>query len=334
MDIQQLQKELNKHGYQKSAKLLPQVEQGAETLDIIAEIFEDCQMGAINFPDDIDILYTQMCALFVYNQAYHEIVLRDLQSILQEILTPASNSARIFMEDVELEEAITIYQQAMRGDSDGQLELGKFYKTIGRDDWAIAWYEIAASAGNLDAIYWIGNYYFDGIIVEKNFKKAFMCYKEAALSGHPDAMNNYADMYFRGEYVEKDVQRAYELFSIAAEQGVSESMYTVGYMYKNGIGVQMNLEKSKHWFTQSAFSGDDYAANHLGQEAFEQDNNEEALYWFQMAADRQDVLGKFNLGYCFESGIGTPINIKKAKYWYQQAALQGDKEAKKKLKEL
>ncbi|MGJ9459791.1 tetratricopeptide repeat protein [Oceanobacillus sp. CF4.6] len=336
MDIQQLPKDLNQHGFQKAAELLPMVtvKQGIEKLETITEILEDFQAVAIDFSDDISILYAQVRALSVYDETYQEILLRDLHYILQEVLTPAHDFASILMEEAELKEAITWYQQAMQGDSDAQLALGKFYKTINRDNWAFGWYEAAANAGNPDAIYWVGNYYFDGIIVDKNFKKAFTCYKKAALKGHPDAMNNYADMYFRGEYVEKDVQRAFKLFSIAAQRGVAESMYTVGYLYKNGIGVAMNLEKAKHWFIRSALAGDDYAANHLGQEAFEQDNGEDALYWFQMAADRQDALGKFNLGFCYESGTGTPMNIKKAKYWYQQAALQGDTEAKEKLKGL
>ncbi|HWI50241.1 MAG TPA: sel1 repeat family protein, partial [Rummeliibacillus sp.] len=94
------------------------------------------------------------------------------------------------------------------------------------------------------------------------------------------------------------------------------------------------LEKSKHWFTQSALAGDVFAANRLGHEAFQNDRGEEAIHWYQMAADKQDVDGEFNLGFCYESGMGTPINMKKAKYWYQRAALQGDEEAKRKLKEL
>ncbi len=222
----------------------------------------------------------------------------------------------------------------MQSVSDAQLELGKFYKSINHDNWAFVWYEAAAKAGNLDAIYWLGNFYYDGKVVEENWENTFECYKEAALKGHADAMNNYADMYFRGEFVKKDDKRAFELFSIAAERGVPESMYTLGYMYENGVGTEKDLAKSKHWFTQSALAGDVFAANRLGHEAFQDGRGEDAIRWYQMAADRQDVDGEFNLGFCYESGIGTSINMKKAKHWYQKAALQGDVEAKGKLKEL
>ncbi|WP_337020103.1 tetratricopeptide repeat protein [Oceanobacillus massiliensis] len=335
MNIHQLQNELSIQGFKNAAVFLPKaVQQNGNTVEAIRKIFEDCQEKTLNLSGDIEILYAQVRALSTFDEAYHDILLRDLQFILEELLTPAKDERGIFLEADDLQEAKSIYQQAMLADPDAQFSLGHFYKSFGRDDWALVWFEAATAAGNLDALYWIGNYYFDGIVVGKSFEKAFHCYRKAALEGHPDAMNNYADMYFRGEYVEKDVNRAYELFSQAAERGVPESMYTVGYMYTNGIGTERDLEKAKHWIKQSALSGDSYAANHLGQEAFEADNGEEALRWFQMAADRQDPVGKFNLGYCYESGVGTPVNMKKAKYLYQQAALLGDAEAKERLKDL
>ncbi|WP_102691611.1 tetratricopeptide repeat protein [Rummeliibacillus pycnus] len=334
MNLQQLQQQLAENGYLTAAKLIPEIEAENNIIPTISQLFEDCQTSTIDFPDDIGILYTQVTSVSTYDPKYYDILLRDLQTILQEIIKPTADLATIFMEEEEVQEASVLYQKAMIAKADAQLELGKFYKAIGHDDWAFAWYDAAANQGNIDAKYWLGNYYYDGIVVEEDWEKTFECYKEAALKGHADAMNNYADMYFRGEYVEKDDKRAFELFSIAAELGVAESMYTLGYMFENGVGTEKDLAKSKYWFTQSALAGDVFAANRLGHEAFQNNRGDEAIRWYQMAADKQDVDGEFNLGFCYESGIGTPINSKKAKYWYQLAALQGDEEAKRKLKEL
>lgn len=333
MNTKKLQSELNNKGFHKTAKLISDI--SSQHPGSIKTILDECKPEETNLPSDIDILRHQLHALKTYEVAYHEILLRDLQIILYDFLHPDERKGTdLFMEKEEIQEAVNLYRQAMQGDTETQVALAEFYRSIGRDEWAFAWYEKAADAGNLDALYWVGNYYFDGVVVDKDEGKAFACYEEAAWEGHPDAMNNYADMHFRGEYVEKDVKRGFELFSIAAERGVPESMYTVGYMYTNGIGVEKNLEMARHWIERSALSGDSYAANHLGQEAFEQDKGEEAYRWFQMAADRQDAVGLFNLGFCHVSGIGTSIDIKKAKRLYQQAALLGDVEAKERLKEL
>lgn len=314
--------------------LLHKISKRENVISNISQLTQHCEQAATNFSDDVRILFEQVKHLSTFKQTFHPILLRDLHIILQELLNPQIDQATIFFEHEELQEAISIYQKAMTGNSSAQLELGEFYKSIDHADWAFVWYEALAKAGNIDAIYWLGNFYYDGTVVEENWEKTFQCYKEAALKGHADAMNNYADMYFRGEYVEKDDQKAFELFSIAAERGVAESMYTLGYMYENGVGIEKDLAKSNYWFTQSALAGDVFAANRLGNAAFQNNQGEEAIHWYQMAANQQDVDGEFNLGFCYESGMGTPINMKKAKYWYQRAALQGDAEAKKKLKEL
>lgn len=331
MDIQQ---NLNEKGYTEVAKLLHKISNQENVISNISQLIHYCEQATTNFSDDVRILLEQVKHLSTYEQTFYPILLRDLQTILQELLNPQIDQATIFLEDEELQEAISIYQKAMNGNGDAQLELGEFYKSIDHADWAFVWYEASAKAGNIDAIYWVGNFYYDGTVVEENWEETFNCYKEAALKGHADAMNNYADMYFRGEYVEKNDKKAFELFSIAAERGVAESMYTLGYMYENGVGVEKDLAKSNYWFTQSALAGDVFAANRLGNAAFQNNQGEEAIRWYQIAANQQDVDGEFNLGFCYESGMGTPINMKKAKYWYQRAALQGDAEAKKKLKEI
>ncbi|RKQ34006.1 tetratricopeptide repeat protein [Oceanobacillus halophilus] len=333
MNLHQLQQKLMERDFKQTAELLRNIHYSDDKLSHIQDILKGLPSSGVHFSDEVEVLYAQVRALSSYDTEYEKIVLRDLESILSEIIKPTEDSAVIFMEKGELQEAITLYKQAMQSDYDAQLSLGKYYKAIGRDDWAFSWYETAATNGKTDAIYWLGNFYFDGNFVTKSLEKAFYYYKEAALKGHGDAMNNYADMHFRGEYVEKNNERAFELFTIAAKRGVPESMYTLAYLYENGIGTEQHRDKAKYWFTQSALHGDDFAANRLGKEAVEHGDGKDALRWFKMAADREDLYGEFNLGMCYESGIGTQINLKKAKYWYQKAALKGDQEAKAKLKE-
>lgn len=331
MDVQQ---ELSKNGYTIAAELLGNLHTSNHFIEEISLILKECESSQTKLPDDVRILHTQLVHVTAFQENYKTILLRDLETILSEIMNPTDDSVEIVMDEKEEEEMISLYQQAVKGDADMQLELGHFYKSIGRDDWAFDWFKVAAEAGNAEALYWLGNAYFVGKVVEHNLEKTYFCYKEAAEMGHGDALNNYADMYLRGEYVEKNEERALELFKVSADKGVPEAMYTLGYMYENGVGTEVNMEESKRWFKESALHGDVFAANRLGHEAVEEDRGDEAIYWYQMAANRGDLYGEYNLGLCYENGIGTSVNLKKAKLWYQKAALKGDVQAKERLKEL
>ncbi|SES04547.1 hypothetical protein SAMN04487944_11618 [Gracilibacillus ureilyticus] len=331
MDLKQ---ELSKNGYTKAAERLGNLTASDHFIDELSLILKECVALKSNLPDDIHILYTQLEHVTTFQEKYKFILIRDLEIILSEIINPTNDPAVIYINEKEEEEVISLYQKALEGDLDTQLELGHFYKSMERDEWAFDWFKVAGEAGSSDALYWLGNEYFMGKVVEQDLEKTYYYYKKAAELGHGDALNNYADMYLRGEYVEKNEEKALKLFKQAAAKGVPEAMYTLGYMYENGVGTEVDKEESKRWFTESALHGDMFAANRLGHEAVDLGQGEEAISWYQMAADRGDSYGEFNLGLCYELGIGTPVNLKKAKSWYQKAALKGDAQAKERLKEL
>ncbi|MCT2534687.1 sel1 repeat family protein [Aquibacillus koreensis] len=331
MDLQQ---ELSRNGHSVAAELLANLTASDHFLEELSLILRECVASTSNLPDDMHILYTQLVHVTTFQKKYKPILLRDLEIILSETINPTNDPPVIYIDEQEEAEVISLYQKAFKGNADAQFQLGHFYKSIERGGWAFDWFQAAAEAGSADALYWLGNEYFVGKVVEHDLEKTYFYYKEAAEKGHGDALNNYADMYLRGEYVEKDEKRALEIFMEAADKGVPEAMYTLGYMYENGVGTEIDMAESKRWFTESALAGDVFAANRLGHEAVEDGRGDEAIEWYQMAADRGDSYGEFNLGLCYESGIGTQVNMKKAKYWYQKAALKGDDQAKQRLGEL
>lgn len=46
-----------------------------------------------------------------------------------------------------------------------------------------------------------------------------------------------------------------------------------------------------------------------------------ALY--RQAAEHGDPLAAYDLGYCYETGLGVPANAKEASFWYRLAAVNG-----------
>ncbi|RCW77046.1 tetratricopeptide repeat protein [Saliterribacillus persicus] len=231
MDLQQ---ELSKKGYTKAAEFLANLTKSEHFLKELSLILKECVPSKSNLPDDIHILCTQLEHVTTFEEEYKSILLRDLEIILSEVMNHTNDLVEIYIDEKEEEEVISLYVKAFVGNADAQLELGHFYKSIQRDAWAFDWFKAAANAGSADALYWLGNDYFVGKVVEHDLEKTYFYYKEAAEKGHADALNNYADMYLRGEYVEKNETRALEIFKAAADKGVPEAMYTLGYMYENG----------------------------------------------------------------------------------------------------
>ncbi|WP_089832677.1 tetratricopeptide repeat protein [Halolactibacillus halophilus] len=329
MDSKQL---LLKNGYKEVVKLLNHLTLSSNFSKDLRAIFKICVTSPEDLSDNIYILYRQLMNLETFDEHYTELIVRDLNTVLLEMLNSNNASVNLYLSNDQEEKAIALYQQAVNGHADAQVALAHFYKSIDCDKWAFNWFKHAAELGNAEAFYWLGNEYFVGQVVDHNLEETFLNYKKAAELGHGDALNNYADMYLRGEYVEKDEEKALKIFKQAADEGVPEAMYTLGYMYENGVGTEINPVLSREWFIKSAHHGDDFAANKLGHEAIELGKSIEALTWYQLAAERGDSYGEYNLGHCYENGIGTQVNMKKAKYWYRLAALKGDRQAKDRIK--
>ena len=76
----------------------------------------------------------------------------------------------------------------------------------------------------------------------------------------------------------------------------------LGYMHRNGIGTEVDLEQ--------------------------------AVSWYQRAAEQGEATALFNLGGMFRKGYGVPQNDRKALEHYRQAAAKGNAQAKQMLRRL
>jgi uncharacterized protein len=56
-------------------------------------------------------------------------------------------------------------------------------------------------------------------------------------------------------------------------------------------------------------------------------NDEEAIYWYRLAAEQGNPGGQNNLGRMYEEGRGVPRDFREAVIWYQKAAAQGNTQA-------
>jgi TPR repeat protein len=143
----------------------------------------------------------------------------------------------------------------------------------------------------------IGDYFSKILNNYYSEKEAIKWYKLAAEQGDAKAQNKIGEYYYYGNGVEKNFYEAVKWFKLAAENKDSSSQYYIGYCYYTGQGVEINFDEAVKWFKLAAEQGDADAHKMLG-ECYRygygvKTSFEEALRWYKLAAK----LAYKNLGY-------------------------------------
>ncbi len=114
----------------------------------------------------------------------------------------------------------------------------------------------------------------------------------------------------------------------------SKDMYAIE-MYQKGLdyywgrkGKRSDYQEAIKWYQKAADQGYAKAQYNLAfmyanGKGVQQDDKQ-ALYWYQKAADQGGVNAQFNLGIMYNIGKGVQQDYRQAVYWFQKTADQGD----------
>lgn len=115
-----------------------------------------------------------------------------------------------------------------------------------------------------------------------------------------------------------------------ARAGDAEAQYQVGNYYRRGIIPGMfetpDNKEAARWYAKSAYGGCiDGMVAHAGCliEGYLAKNPKEAIKWYEKAAKSGNVSAYYNIGFCYDKGIGVQQNNKKAVKYYKKAAKMG-----------
>ena len=192
---------------------------------------------------------------------------------------------------------------------------------------AVEWYQKAANQGNATAQCNLGFCYYYGYGVQQDYKQAVEWYQKAANQGYAFAQYNLGICYRDGHGVQQDYTQAVEWHKKAAEQGYASAQCSLGFCYYNGHGVQQDYKQAVVWYQKAAEQGQVYAQYNLGFCYYYghgvQQDYKQAVVWYQKAANQGDTDAQCYLGVCYENGCGVQQDYTKAVEWYQKAANQG-----------
>jgi hypothetical protein len=176
---------------------------------------------------------------------------------------------------------------------------------------------------------------FAGVTYSKNtLSETFDWYYEAAEQGLPEAQFYIGNMYYEGDMIPKDYNKAVKWFRMAAEQGFPNAQFKMGVMYGLGLGgLHSSRSEAIKWYRKAAEQGNPegqyWLANNIN---YGNNNKEEALKWYRKSAERgylraQIAMGDYyNCSYC-----DYDVNHSEAAKWYLLAAEQGSGYAQHKL---
>lgn len=226
--------------------------------------------------------------------------------------------------------------------------------SAGRYAEALDEWQRAAQAGDGHAALYAGLMNDLGRGIPRDSKAARTWYERAAALGNPVAMFNIGALYDSGSGVPRDHVVSADWYRKAAAQGMGRAAYALGLMYEAGDGVPNDRDHAVRYFRQALTSGITAARSHLaalgtsnervkndkvtGRESPKDSGAEEfdraqelllkstpetlpaAIALLRQAADKGDPAAAYNLGYCYEKGIGTDADRQQAYAWYKRAA--------------
>lgn len=161
-----------------------------------------------------------------------------------------------------------------------------------------------------------------------DMKRAYECYLEAVLSEDDgQAMYELGQMYFEGEYVRHDYDKAGLYFGNAYDSGAEIEFWTLviagWYWEQQSEGSASALLKAMEYYKLAGDNGVNTGYECLGRMYFEMKKYTLA-YEYLRRPEQYTTMGLYFMGRIYEEGLGVAKDIEKAVGYYTKAVEYGD----------
>ncbi|WII09731.1 ATP-binding cassette domain-containing protein [Methanomassiliicoccales archaeon LGM-DZ1] len=165
----------------------------------------------------------------------------------------------------------------------------------GNDEWKqqIERMRFLAENGNADAMRRMGNFYYSGIGVVKDYAEALRWYQSAAMNSDSWSANRVGEMYRDGKGAAEDIAKAAEMFRKASHNGNTVALGNIIDLYASG------LSDDRRMF-------------------------EEAVSALAVIGDEGNIDACNRMGNLYFNGTGVRRDRAKAAEWYEKSARMGD----------
>ena len=248
----------------------------------------------------IDIIALLIATAVIDSPLYHTSGIATSPELKSTISAPASMTP-----EQRLEKAKALYEKGF------DYEYG-ITKTVDRT-LADKFLKEAADLGHADALFFLGmNAVGNGDLEQAR------AYADSAIE-----LGNMAGKYILAEISEQEYfgdteelyKAGFKALKEKVEQGDLHYSNVLGYAYRFGIGTEENIKQAIKVFTPSAEQGNAMSLGHLSELYLEQDKIEKAKSLMLKAAEKNNDVAQYNLGYSiYEAGSEESL------YWLNKAA--------------
>lgn len=106
-----------------------------------------------------------------------------------------------------------------------------------------------------EALFKLGKFYYEGIIVGKNYKKAFKYLTKSSLLGYEKATYNLGVLYGNKRTTYHSYSKAYDIFLALGEHGHPGAQNRIGTFLTFGLGGPIDFKEAVKWFEKSSKQG-------------------------------------------------------------------------------
>lgn len=192
----------------------------------------------------------------------------------------------------------------------------------------ISYCEKAAKQNYPEAFNYLGEYYFKGEVVNRNYPKAIQNFVRASKSGSASAAFNLGFCYREGRGVEKNIVKAFEYFKLASEKDYPPALFALGLCYEHGSGTEIEYTEALNAYIAAAKKEWHNDVTKTGQkDAITAKNRlSEIGKWWTLATRQKEAQAQCNVGTCYFTGNGVEKDLNTALEWFRKAAAQNNDE--------
>lgn len=178
-----------------------------------------------------------------------------------------------------------------------------------------------SAANNIDALRKLGNCYYDGIGVPRDYNKSLEAYTKASDLGDSWSMNRLGEMYRDGKGTHPDLSKSIHYFENASIQGNVLAMFNLITLINAGtISVKSLNYPVIDCLKMVASLGNIDAIRKIGNIYYDGfgcvRDYTEALTWYKKSALLGDVWSKNRIAEMYRDGKGIPIDYNEALKWF------------------